>query len=273
MKGRLVGRITCLAAGLVVASMTPAISQAQDAVTITGRVTNEAGEALRSASVTIRSLNITVYASAEGTYRLTVPGARVSGQQVSLIARQLGYRAEAVFVRLTSGATVTQNFRLVADPLRLDEVVVTGAGTEQVAERMGTARSSVDAETIMRSNETSVVAALAGKSPGVLTNSQGGDAGSSTAIQIRGAKTFGTSQPVFIVDGVPINNNTRVQSSLSGAPTPNRAADINPEDIESIEILKGAAATSIYGAAAGSAGAILITTKRGKAGRTQYSLR
>ena len=273
MKGRLVGRITCLAAGLVVASLTPAISQAQDAVTITGRVTNEAGEALRSASVAIRSLNIVVYASAEGNYRLTVPGARVSGQQVSLIARQLGYRAEAVFVRLTSGATVTQNFRLVADPLRLDEVVVTGAGTEQVAERMGTARSSVDAETILRSNETNVVAALAGKSPGVLTNTQGGDAGSSTAIQIRGAKTFGTSQPVFIVDGVPINNNTRVQSSLSGAPTPNRAADINPEDIESIEILKGAAATSIYGAAAGSAGAILITTKRGKAGRTQYSLR
>lgn len=273
MKGRLVSSITWLAAGLVFACLTPAISQAQDAVTITGRVTNEAGEPLKSASVTIRSLNIAAYVNESGNYRLTVPGARVSGQQVALIARQIGYRAEAVFVRLGAGASLTQNFKLVADPLRLDEVVVTGAGTAQVAERMGTARSSVDAATIMKTNESNVVQALAGKSPGVLTNAQGGDAGSSVAIQIRGAKTFGTSQPVFIIDGVPINNNTRVQSSLSGAPTPNRAADINPDDIESVEILKGAAATSIYGAAAGSAGAILITTKKGKAGLTQYSLR
>jgi TonB-linked SusC/RagA family outer membrane protein len=273
MKGRLVSSLAWLAAGIVVAYLTPTISQAQEATTITGRVTNEAGEPLRSASVTIRSLNISAYVNEAGNYRLTVPGARVSGQQVALIARQIGYRAEAVFVRLGSGVSLTQNFKLVADPLRLDEVVVTGAGTAQIAERMGTARSSVDAATIMKTNESNVVAALAGKSPGVLTNSQGGDAGSSVAIQIRGAKTFGTSQPVFIVDGVPINNNTRVQSSLSGAPTPNRAADINPDDIESIEILKGAAATSIYGAAAGSAGAILITTKKGTAGRTQYSLR
>jgi TonB-linked SusC/RagA family outer membrane protein len=273
MKGRLVSSIGWLAVGLVVASLTPTTLLAQDAVTITGRVTNETGDPLRSASVTIRSLNIVAYVNEAGNYRLTVPGARVSGQQVALIARQIGYRAEAVFVRLGSGASVVQNFKLVADPLKLDEVVVTGAGTAQIAERMGTARSSVDAATIMKTNESNVVAALAGKSPGVLTNAQGGDAGSSVAIQIRGAKTFGTSQPVFIVDGVPINNNTRVQSSLSGAPTPNRAADINPDDIESIEILKGAAATSIYGAAAGSAGAILITTKKGTAGRTQYSLR
>ncbi|HEV3485238.1 MAG TPA: TonB-dependent receptor, partial [Vicinamibacterales bacterium] len=106
-----------------------------------------------------------------------------------------------------------------------------------------------------------------------------GDPGASTAIQIRGAKSIiGGSQPTIIVDGVPINNNTRIASAgtlgaLEGPPTPNRAMDINPEDIESVEILKGAAAASIYGASAGSAGAILITTKRGRAGRTQYTLR
>lgn len=276
MSSQLVSRISRFAVTAAVAAMLlPTVASAQDPVTITGRITSDNGEALKAASITVPALNILVYASAEGTYRLVIPGARVNSQQVVVMARQLGYRAEGVTVRLTPGLVHTQNFRLALDPLRLDEVVVTGAGTEQLAERLGTARSTVSGETIQRAHETNVVQALAGKSPGVLTNAQGGDAGSSTAIQIRGAKTFGASQPIFIVDGVPINNATRPTSgsALSGAPVQNRAADINPEDIESIEILKGAAATSIYGAAAGSAGAILITTKRGKAGRTQYTLR
>ena len=242
-------------------------------MTITGRVTGGSGEPLRSANVGIPELNLIVYVGADGSYRLVVPGARASGQQVAVTARMIGHQSRVANVRLTPGGNFVQNFQLPADPLRLEEVVVTGAGTETLAERLGTQRAAVDAATIVRANEPNVVQALAGKVPGVLTNQQGGDAGSSTAIQIRGAKTFGTSQPVFIVDGVPINNNTRVQSALSGAPSPNRAADINPEDIESIEILKGAAATSIYGASAGSAGAILITTKRGRSGRTQYTLR
>jgi TonB-linked SusC/RagA family outer membrane protein len=267
-----VRRWLAVAAALVV----PAVVSAQEtSVTITGRVTGGSGEPLRSANVSIPQLNLIVYVGADGSYRLVVPGARASGQQVAVTARMIGHQSRVANVQLTPGANLTQNFQLPADPLRLEEVVVTGAGTETLAERLGTARAAVDAATIVRANEPNVVQALAGKVPGVLTNAQGGDAGSSVAIQIRGAKTFGAaaSQPVFIVDGVPINNQTRVQSALSGAPVPNRAADINPEDIESIEILKGAAATSIYGASAGSAGAILITTKRGRSGRTQYTLR
>ena len=268
-----VRRWLAVAAALVVL---PASATAQEtSVTITGRVTGGSGEPLRSANVGIPELNLIVYVGADGSYRLVVPGARASGQQVAVTARMIGHQSRVANVRLTPGANMVQNFQLPADPLRLEEVVVTGAGTETLAERLGTQRAAVDAATLTRANEPNVVQALAGKVPGVLTNAQGGDAGSSVAIQIRGAKTFGAaaSQPVFIVDGVPINNNTRVQSALSGAPTPNRAADINPEDIESIEILKGAAATSIYGASAGSAGAILITTKRGRSGRTQYTLR
>src|SRR5687767_571346 len=263
-------RYVLVALGL---SFLPGLAMAQESVVITARVTGEGGEPLRSASVTIPSMNILVYASPDGNYRLVVPAARVTGQQVVVTARMIGHRSQGAAVTLTPGSTVERSFQLPTDPLKLEEVVITGAGTETLSERMGTARSSVSGEQVQRANETNVVQALAGKSPGVLTNQQGGDAGSSTAIQIRGAKTFGASQPVFIVDGVPINNQTRVQSALSGAPTVNRAADINPEDIESVEILKGAAATSIYGAAAGSSGAILITTKRGRPGRTQYSLR
>ncbi|MGH7520906.1 MAG: SusC/RagA family TonB-linked outer membrane protein [Gemmatimonadales bacterium] len=251
----------------------PTRAAAQEPVVLSGKVTGATGEALRDVNVTIFELGIGVWTGADGTYRLNVPGARAQGQQVRLTARLIGFRAQSFPVTLSSGASLTQNFQLAADPLRLEEIVVTGAGTEQAREKLGTAISTVDAATIQRANETNVVQALAGKVPNVLTNQGSGDAGASTAIQIRGPKTFGTSQPVIFVDGVPISNNTRGQAVLSGAPSPNRAADINPDDIESVEILKGAAATSIYGASAGSAGAILITTKRGRAGRTQYSLR
>ncbi len=253
----------------------PGLAMAQESVTITGRVTGEAGEALSSASVTIPTLNILVYASPDGTYRLVVPAARAQGQAVTVTARMIGHRSQAASVTLTPGTAVERSFQLPTDPLKLEEVVITGAGTQTLAERMGTARSSVSGEALQRANETNVVQALVGKSPNVLTNQASGDAGSSTAIQIRGAKTFGTSQPLIIVDGVPTNNNSRMVGTtiLQGPPQGNRAQDINPEDIENIEILKGAAATSIYGASAGSAGAILITTKRGQAGRTQYTLR
>jgi TonB-linked SusC/RagA family outer membrane protein len=257
----------------------PAFVRAQDrSVTISGRVVTESGEPLRAANVSITDLGLVTYVDAEGSYRLVVPGARASGQQVTLSARMIGRQSRSVPIRLEPGATLTQNFTLPADPLRLQEVVVTGAGTQSIAERLGTARATVDAPTITRTNETSVITALGGKIPNVVTNQGSGDAGASTAIQIRGPKTFGASQPAIIVDGVPINNNTRIAGvgtlgALEGPPTQNRAADINPDDIESIEILKGPAATSIYGASAGSAGAILITTKRGRAGRTQYTFR
>lgn len=256
-------------------SFLPGLAMAQESVVITGRVTGESGEALRAASVTIPSMNILVYASPDGTYRLVVPAARVQGQAVTVTARMIGHRSQGASVTLTPGTTIERSFQLPTDPLKLEEVVVTGAGTESLSERLGTARSSIDAVTLQRANETNVVQALAGKTPNVLTNQASGDAGSSTAIQIRGAKTFGTSQPLIIVDGVPTNNNTRMVGTtiLQGPPQGNRAQDINPEDIENIEILKGAAATSIYGASAGSAGAILITTKRGKSGQTQYTLR
>ncbi len=252
----------------------PMRAAAQEPVSISGKVTTASGEALRDVNVAIFELGLGVWTGADGVYHLNVPGGRAQGQQVKLTARLIGFRAQSSPITLTAGATLEQNFQLVADPLRLDEIVVTGAGTEQAREKLGTAVATVDAATLQRANETNVVQALAGKIPNVVTNQGSGDAGASTAIQIRGPKSFiNTSQPTIIVDGVPISNNTRGQAVLSGIPSPNRAADINPEDIESIEILKGAASTSIYGAAAGSAGAILITTKRGQAGRTQYSLR
>jgi TonB-linked SusC/RagA family outer membrane protein len=246
--------------------------------TITGRVTSGAGTPLQSVSVFIQGLNVGTLTAPDGSYSFQVPAARfTSGQQVQLLAQLIGYRAESHTVTLTTGQAIAQNFALQLDPLRLTEIVATGSGTESRRERLGNSVTTVSAQTVQRANEPNVIAALSGKVPGVRTTFGGGDAGASVAIQIRGPKSFGGSQPAIIIDGVPANNNNRQGSALGGSgtgtPAPNRAVDVNPEDIESIEILKGAAATSIYGAAAGSAGAILITTKRGKAGRTSYTLR
>jgi TonB-linked SusC/RagA family outer membrane protein len=263
---------------LLTLALRPVRAVAQEQVTITGRVTGTVGEPLRDANVSLFDLDLAAWTGHDGAYRLIVPAARAHGQQARLTVHIIGYRAATFAVTLAPGASVEHNFQLASDPLRLDEVVVTGAGTEQLRERLGTASTTVDAPTLQRANEPNVVQALAGKVPGVLTNQASGDAGASTAIQIRGPKTFGTSQPLIFVDGVPVSNITRAEGGqtaapLSGAPSPNRAADLNTEDIESVEILKGAAATSIYGASAGSAGAIMITTKHGRPGQTQYSLR
>src|SRR6266705_3672616 len=259
-------------------ALLPAGVAAQEPVTITGKVTSASGEALRDVNVTVAEFGVGGWTGADGTYRLSVPGARAQGQQVKMNARLIGFRAGSATITVTAGATVQQNFQLASDPLRLDVVVVTGAGTQERRERLATATATVDSGTISRTNEQNVIQALAGKLPNVLTNQASGDAGASTAIQIRGPKTFGTSQPTIIVDGVPISNVTRaengqVNAPLSGAPSPNRAADLNLDDYESAEVLMGAAATSIYGASAGSAGAILLTSKRGRPGRTQYTLR
>jgi TonB-linked SusC/RagA family outer membrane protein len=250
----------------------PAFASSQQPVTVTGRVTDETGQALTVANITIPELNMIGTYAQDGSYRLIVPAARAHGQQVSLVARSIGRRAQTATIVLASGDNIVRNFTLQADPLRLGEVVVTGAGTQSVVEQLGTARASVTGEDVQRANEPNLVTALAGKIPNVVINEASGDAGASTAIQIRGAKSFGTSQPIFVIDGVVVSNATH-GGVLSGAPAQNRAADINPDDIESMEILKGAAAASIYGASAGSAGAILITTKRGHAGTTQWNFR
>jgi len=250
----------------------PALAVAQDAVTITGRVSSaEGGAPLGTASVTVEGLGSVTLTRDDGRYTLVVPAARAHGQQATITARLIGYKAKAATITLAGN--VTQDFALDVNPLRLGEVVVTGVGLSSTAEKLGTAISTVDSSLITRSHENNVVEALAGKSPGVSVNSQSGDPGSSSYIRIRGIKSLsGDAQPLFVVDGVPIDNSVMTaEDPTAGVAAPNRAADINPNDIETVTILKGAAAAAIYGARA-SDGVILITTKSGHAGGTHYSL-
>jgi len=255
-------------------ALAPAVAWAQ-AATISGRVTNETGGPVANASVFVQGLNIGALTRPDGTYSLSIPAARFqAGQQVQVTAQLLGYRSSTATVSLAAGATVQQNFQLAIDALRLEEIVVTGAGLSQRAERLGTARATVGEQMLQRASEPNVISALAQKAPNVVTTQASGEPGAGTSIRIRGTSTLaGTGQPAIIVDGVPINNTARTSDVLGGPVATNRAYDINPDDIESIEILKGPAATSIFGASAGAGGAILITTKRGRAGETRYSFR
>ncbi len=145
---------------------------------------------------------------------------------------------------------------------------------------------------MQKSNESNIVQALAAKAPNVVVSQQAGDPGAASKIQIRGLRTLnGQTQPLFIVDGIPVNNSTVSTTNFNpidaggggvggqdnggefeGTSAPNRMIDMNPDDIENVEILKGAAAAAIYGARAAN-GVILITTKHGRSGQTHYELR
>lgn len=265
----------------------PAVARGQEGTTITGRVSSETGVPLGYANVLIEQLGLGAFTRVDGRYTIALPAARALGQAVALSVRLIGYKGASAQITLSPG-TITQDFTLAANPLQLGEIVVTGAGTATEAQKLGNVRNSVSADLLERANEWNMVEALAGKAPNVLVTASSGEPGAGSFITIRGQRTVGlpnsgSAQPLFVVDGVPIDNTSfsttdfnptdgLTSGSVEGTTQTNRAADINPADIESVEILKGAAAAAIYGARAGQ-GVVLITTKRGTAGPTRYSFR
>jgi len=250
----------------------PALAAAQEGVTISGRVTSDAGAPLASASVLVEGMGVGTITRDDGRYTFIVPAARAHGQQAQLTAKLIGYKLKTATITLAG--TITQDFVLESNPLQLGVVIVTGAGTTSSVEKLGAVINSVDSSAIRKSGESqNIVSALSAQAPNVTVNTQGGDPGSSAFILIRGAKSLqGTNQPLFVVDGTPIDNTTESTMGGDGSTvTQNRAADINPNDVESVQILKGSAAGAIYGARAAN-GVILITTKSGHPGATRYSL-
>jgi TonB-linked SusC/RagA family outer membrane protein len=280
-----------MVAGIGIVALLPTVAAAQEAATVSGRVTGEGGAGLAGVSVSIPEMGLGALTHDDGSYTFGIPSARVSRQAVTITARRVGYKPKTARITITPG-TINQNFVLEANPLQLGEVVVTGAGTATEVEKLGNVRNSVSAELVQKSNENNLVQALAAKAPNVQINQSAGDPGAASKIQIRGLRTMnGETQPLFVIDGIPANNSTVSTSNFNpidegsggaggqnnggqgeGTSAPNRMMDINPSDIESVEILKGAAAAAIYGARAAN-GVILITTKHGRSGATHYELR
>lgn len=261
------GRLLFASAALVIM---PAWVTAQEPVTISGQVLTELGP-LQSATVYIESMNLGTLTNEQGRFLLIIPASRATGQQVTVTASLIGYTTARQSITLNPG-TIALSFTLAQDPLRLAEIVVTGVGLETQRAKLGVTINEVRAEEISLSRETSVVAALAGKVPNVEVISSAGDAGAGTYIRIRGANSLiGSNQPLFVVDGQPIDNSTsRTESSVAGTVAANRAMDLNPADIQDIQILKGAAAAAVYGSRAAN-GVVLITTKSGRAGSSNVT--
>jgi TonB-linked SusC/RagA family outer membrane protein len=239
-----------------------AAAQANDA-RITGKVTDQAGQPLGGAQVAIRELPGVGTATAEnGSYTLVVAAGHLTGRPMTVQARAIGYTPIMRTVTLSAGAT-TQDFQLVRDPLRLDVVVVTGVAEATAANRLGFAVGRVDEAQLKEVPAINPIQALTGKVSAAHISTGSGMPGSETTIRLRSATSLtpgANNAPLVVVDGII---------------TKYGLADINSEDIESIEVLKGPASAGIYGSDA-AAGVINIVTKRGRnaaEGRSIVTLR
>lgn len=181
----------------------------------------------------------------------------------------LGLKTKEVSVTASKSINVV----LEEDTSALDEVVVTAFGISQEKKALGYAVQSINAESITKTKQVNLVSALQGQVAGVQITNSGGAPGQSARIIIRGVNSLdpnADNQPLFVVDGVPIDNST-IESGNTPRGLTNRAADINPNDVESISVLKGAAATALYGVRAAN-GAVIITSKKGKEGKVNINV-
>ncbi|WP_150451482.1 SusC/RagA family TonB-linked outer membrane protein [Arenibacter lacus] len=225
---------------------------------IQGKVTDESGVPLPGVTVLVVGTTTGTTTDFDGNYAINAK------EGENLLFSYLGMLSQTI--RL--GSQFTLNVTMKEDATSLDEVVVTAFGNESKKRSLTNAVQSINAEQLLQGNQNNMVNGLQGKVSGVTVVNSGGAPGASSVILIRGGTSItGNNQPLFVVDGIPIDNST--SSSLIVAST-NRASDINPEDIESISVLKGPTAAALYGIQA-SEGAVIITTKKGKAGVSKVS--
>ncbi|PSL26138.1 SusC/RagA family TonB-linked outer membrane protein [Dyadobacter jiangsuensis] len=222
-------------------------------VTVKGKVTDEKGEMIPGASVTVKGSQQGTLTDAEGVYSIDVAG------NATLVFSFLGYLKEEVAVSNRSTIDVS----LKTDTKALEEVVVVGYGTQRKVETTGSI-ASVKAEDLVQTPVANIAQGLQARVAGVQINQNSGSPGGNISVRIRGTNSInGSSEPLYVIDGIQISNG-------GGITDVSPLSTINPNDIESVEVLKDASASAIYGARAAN-GVILITTKRGKNGTTRVT--
>lgn len=233
-------------------------------ISVSGKVTSSDDlMPIPGVSVKIKGSSTVVQTNTNGVYSIKAASSDV------LVFSYIGMIAQEIPVGNNS------NLNVVLKPTanNLNEVVVTALGVKQQKRALGYATQEIKAADIANTNQSNVINALKGKASGVQITSAGGAAGSGSRIQIRGINSLNPSannQPLFVVDGIPISNNTdQLNDNFQNT---NRAADINPDDIETMTILKGPAASVLYGLRAAN-GAVIITTKSGKGGKPAFSFK
>ncbi|MBS1736395.1 MAG: TonB-dependent receptor plug domain-containing protein, partial [Bacteroidetes bacterium] len=254
---------------LLLASL-PAVMYAQNKL-ITGIVLNENNSPLPDVTVSVRNTTMATKTNANGRYSISAkPGDVLNFSFV-------GYISEDI----TVGETAMINVTLRMKNSELGEVVVTALGIKKERKALGYSVSELKADELMKNKNTNIINSLAGKVPGVNITQFSGAAGAGASITIRGGNSTSESrqnQPLFVIDGVIYDNSTIVTGntgtdgmSRSNTTFSNRIMDVNPEDIESLSVLKGAAAAALYGSRAAD-GVIVITTKKGAEGTAKVDV-
>ncbi len=264
--------VRCTASALVGAFLlfTPASAFAQGG-TVVGRLTDAGSTgAVAAASVVIEGSSLGTTSGSDGRYRLV----NVPAGTHTLVVRRIGFTARRQSVTVAVGIEVTANVALTASALALDQVVVTGTAGAQELRSIGNAVTTINAPgELQKSGSPNVTSLLSARAPGVTVRARSGRLGSGPALEVRGRNSLSLENaPLIYLDGIRINNATSsgpqaVAGRLGGqgATVAGRLNDIDPNDIESIEIIKGPAAATIYGTEAAN-GVIQIITKRGKVG-------
>ncbi len=235
--------------------------QAQSPTVISGRVVGESGSPIAGATVTIDETQFGTTTNADGRYTLSVPGSKRGVSSITL--RLIGYKLSRQTVNLT-GTAATINWTMTAQVTQLTGVTVTALSIQREKTTVGTSQQSLGGEELTRVVAPNLISALSGKVSGVAIN-QSGNMGGSSRIVIRGAGSIlGENQPLFIVDGIPISNAGFSTATASGGRDYGTAiSDINPDDVETVNVLKGPNAAALYGSRATN-GAVVITTKNGR---------
>lgn len=261
-------RRVCARALVLTFALLPAALSAQAAGVITGRVTGQGtGQAIAGAQLRVQGTALRTVTDAQGQYRIAGVPAGTYTVTAALIGREPSNRE----VTVAAGQTQVLNFALASGTIALEGLVVTATGEEQRARELGNAVGQINvAEEVPLAAVNDVAGVLTGRVAGVSVLQAGGTTGTGARIRIRGSNSVSLSNdPLLIIDGVRADNNSTSSIGVGGQTT-NRLNDMNPEDIENIEVLKGPAASSLYGTAAAN-GVIVVTTKKGRAGRTRYS--
>ena len=235
---------------------------------ISGVVLDENGGPLPGANVVIENTSTGVSTDFDGNFTINANSGEV------LVISYIGYTSE--YITVGNQDSITISLQLDNE---LEEVVVTALGFAAVRDQQGSTSSVIATDDVIRSAEPTVVNALSGKASGVRITRSNGDPGAGSTIRIRGANTIdGSIQPLIIVDGVPMDNTTsyaggnNITGSNGGVTQGSRLNDINPNDIESVQVLKGASAGALYGSKAAN-GVVVITTKKGSRGEAKITFK
>ncbi len=238
-------------------------------VSISGKVTGPDGKGVGAISVNILNTNFGAATNEDGAYTIAVT---LSPGTYTVEFSGIGFKTKGESLTIGSAATYEINTSLALDALGLDEVVVIGSSITANKKQLGNTINTVSSKQLANSGTGNLAAALQGKVPGAQITQTSGDPAGGISIRLRGTSTVrGSSEPLYVIDGVIMSNRTANVTNLNidagGASQigTNRLVDINPNDIEKLDIIPGAAAAAIYGSQA-SNGVVLITTKKGRAG-------